>query len=73
MVTRVSYPVEVKMKALQMKFADKSNEEIVTVLNIRNVSQIKMWMKWYKNNELYRLKQPVGKQSTIGKVREFES
>ena len=47
MGTRVSYPVEVKMKAIEMR--------------------------WYRNGEIHRLHQPVGKQYTFGKGPEYES
>ena len=40
---------------------------------IKNHSQIKTWMKWYRNNELYRFDQPVGKPYTYGYGPERES
>lgn len=73
MGTRVSYPVEVKMKAIEMKLAGVPNKEILETLTIRNVSQLKTWMNWYRNGELHRLEQPVGKQYTFGKGPEYES
>lgn len=33
-------------------------------LNIRNYTQLKTWMRWYRNGEIHRLHQPVGKQYT---------
>lgn len=30
-------------------------------LNIRNDTQIETWTRWYKNGEMHRFKQPVGK------------
>ncbi|MFD1205692.1 MULTISPECIES: hypothetical protein [Sporosarcina] len=73
MATRVSYPVEVKMKAIEMKLAGISNKQVLEELCIRNVSQIKTWMKWYREGEMYRLQQPVGKQYTYGKGPEYGS
>lgn len=51
----------------------RANREILESLTIRNVSQLKKWMKWYRNGEMHRLKQPVGKQYTYGKGPEYES
>lgn len=70
---RVSYPVEVKMKAIQMRLAGISRKEVMAQLNIRNVTQLKTWMKWYQNGELHRLEQPVGKQYSYGKEPNYES
>ena len=36
-------------------------------LGIKNVSQIKTWMKWYRTDQTYRFQQPVGKQYSYGK------
>lgn len=33
---------------------------------IKNVSQIKTWMKWYRENQVHRFNQPIGKQYTYG-------
>ena len=33
---------------------------------IKNESQIKTWMRWYRSNEHYRFDQPIGKQYTYG-------
>jgi len=73
MATRVSYPVEVKMKAIQMRLEGISQKDVMEQLNIRNVTQLKTWMKWYRNGELHRLEQPVGKQYSYGKGPEYES
>ena len=48
-------------------------KQVLEGLNIRNHSQLKTWMKWYRNGELHRLEQPVGKQYTFGKGPEYES
>ena len=73
MGTRVSYPVEVKMKAIEMRLAKVPVKEIMEELNIRNYTQLKTWMRWYRNGEIHRLHQPVGKQYTFGKGLEYES
>jgi len=70
---RVSYPVEVKMKAIEMRLAGVPVKEVMAELNIRNYTQLKTWMRWYKNGELHRLEQPVGKQYTFGKGPEYEN
>ncbi|WP_270738499.1 hypothetical protein [Streptococcus anginosus] len=50
-----------------MKKAGKSNKVIMETLSIKNVSQVKTWWRWYRNDELHRFHQPVGKQYTYGK------
>ncbi|PER16169.1 IS3 family transposase, partial [Bacillus cereus] len=40
---------------------------IMEKLGIKNVSQIKTWMKWYRTDQTYRFQQPVGKQYSYGK------
>lgn len=73
MGTRVSYPVEVKMKAIEMRLAKVPVKEVLEELNIRNKTQLKTWMQWYRNGEIHRLHQPVGKQCTFGKGPEYGS
>ncbi|MEH6941783.1 IS3 family transposase [Bacillus sp. JJ722] len=73
MGTRVSYPIEVKMKAIEMRLAGVPVKEVMGKLNIRNYTQIKTWMRWYRNGELHRLEQPVGKQYSYGKGPEYEN
>lgn len=70
---RVSYPAEVKMKAIKMRLAGVPVKQVMEELNIRNYTQLKTWMRWYRNGELHRLKQPVGKQYSFGKGPEFET
>ncbi|KAA0781861.1 IS3 family transposase, partial [Bacillus sp. BB081] len=43
------------------------NRTIMEKLGIKNVSQIKTWMKWYRTDQTYRFQQPVGKQYSYGK------
>lgn len=73
MGTRVSYPEEVKLKAIEMRLAGVPVKEVMEELNIRNYTQLKTWMRWYRNGELHRLAQPVGKQYAFGKGPEYES
>ncbi|RTQ87739.1 IS3 family transposase, partial [Lysinibacillus telephonicus] len=46
MGTRVSYPVEIKMKAIEMRLAGIPVNQVLEELNIRNYTQLKTWMKW---------------------------
>jgi transposase len=73
MGTRVSYPADVKMKAVKMRLAGVPVKEVLKELNIQNKTQLKTWMKWYKAGELHRVEQPVGKQYSFGKRPEHES
>lgn len=73
MGTRVSYPAEVKMKAIEMRLAGISVKQVMEKLNIKNKTQLMTWMKWYKNGEMHRFHQPVGKQYTFGKGPEYDS
>lgn len=72
MATRVSYPAEVKMKAIEMRLAGFPVKQVMEELCIRNVTQLKIWMKWYRNGELHRFQQPVGKQYTYGKYQKMK-
>lgn len=56
-----------------MRVAGVPVKEIMELLQIRNKTQIKTWMKWYRNGELNLLEQLVGKQYTFGKGPEFSS
>ena len=73
MGTRVSYPAEIKMKAIEMRLAGIPVKQVMDELNIKNHSQLKRWMKWYRSGELHRFHQPVGKQYSYGKGPEFNS
>lgn len=73
MGTRVSYPYEVKMKAIEMRLAGVPTKQVLIELNIRNKTQIETWMRWYKNGETHRFDQPVGKQYTFNKGPEYEN
>ncbi|MYL36175.1 IS3 family transposase [Pontibacillus yanchengensis] len=43
-----------------------TNAEIMEKYGIKNVSQIKTWMKWYRDGDYYRFNQPIGKQYSYG-------
>ena len=73
MGTRVSSPVEVKQKAVEMRLAGVPMKEIMQELNIKNNTQIKTWVRWYKAGDTHRFEQPVGKQYTYGKGPEYSS
>ena len=73
MGTRISYPVEVKMKAIEMRLARVPVKEVMEELNIRNKTQLETWLRWHRNGETHRLHQPVGKQYTFGKGPEYGS
>lgn len=70
MSTRVHYPEEIKWEAIKMKQAGKTNKEIMVQLGIKNKTQIKTWMRWYKSGQTYRFSQQVGKQYSYGKGTE---
>ena len=46
---------------------------MLSQLNIRNYTQLIRWIRLYKNEEMYRFEQRVGKQYSYGKGPEFES
>ncbi|MET3208986.1 UNVERIFIED_CONTAM: transposase [Paenibacillus sp. PvR008] len=73
MATRVSYPWEVTMKVINMRLEGVSVREVMEQLSIRNKTQLKTWIRWYRSGELYRLEQPVGKQYSYGKGPEYGS
>lgn len=63
-----SYSEELKREVIEMKLTGKyTNRQLMDMYGIKNKSQIKTWMRWYRNGEEYRLSQPVGKQYSFGK------
>ncbi|MET4560088.1 transposase-like protein, partial [Lysinibacillus parviboronicapiens] len=54
MGTRVSYPYEVKMKAIEMRLAGIPTKQVLIELNIRHKTQVETWMRWYRNGEIHR-------------------
>nr|WP_127510492.1 MULTISPECIES: IS3 family transposase [Paenibacillus] len=73
MATRVSYAVEIKMQAIEMRLAGVPVQQVMDQLGIKNGTQLKVWMSWYRKGELHRLEQPVGKQYRYGKGPEYAS
>ena len=73
LATRVSYPVEVKKKAIEMRVVGIPVKEVMDQLNIRNKTQLETWMRWYPSGQWNRLEQPVGKQCSYGKGPEYTS
>ncbi|PRP53857.1 IS3 family transposase, partial [Bacillus halotolerans] len=45
MGTRVSYPVEVKQKAVEMRLTGVPMKEIMEKLKIKNKTQIQTWVR----------------------------
>ena len=46
---RVSYPVDTKNKAVEMKLQGYSTKQVIQELNIKNETQVETWFRWYKN------------------------
>lgn len=67
MSTRVHYSEDIKWKAVQMKQEVYSIKAIMDTLNIKNKTQVKRWMQWYRQGETYRFNQPIGKQYSYNK------
>jgi transposase len=68
------YSSEVKWAVVKDKLSGElTNKEIMEKYGIKNDSQIKTWMKWYRANEIYRFDQPIGKQYTFGHGPELAS
>ena len=61
MGTRVN-PVEIKMKAIEMRLAGVPERVVMDELGIRNKTQLQTWLRWYRNGEMHRLEQP-GRQA----------
>jgi transposase len=61
------YSNEVKWAVVKDKMSGQyTNQEIMEKHGIKNVSQIKTWMKWYRENQVHRFDQPIGKQYSYG-------
>ncbi|QDK67253.1 IS3 family transposase [Bacillus halotolerans] len=73
MGTRMSYPIEVKQKAVEMRLAGVPMKAIMQELNIKNKTQVQAWVRWHKAGDTHRFEQPVGKQYTYGKGPEYSS
>lgn len=61
------YPEEIKKEVIRLKLTgDYTNRELMNRFGIKNKTQIKTWMRWYRNGEERRLGQPTGKQYKYG-------
>lgn len=61
------YSSEIKWAVVKDKMSGElTTQEIMQKYGIKNRSQISTWMRWYRNNEIYRFDQPIGKQYTFG-------
>ena len=68
------YSSEIKWAVVKAKLSGElTNQEIMEKYGIKNVSQIKTWVKWYRNGEIYRFDQPIGKQYSYGHGPEFST
>ncbi|TKI70190.1 hypothetical protein FC756_08300 [Lysinibacillus mangiferihumi] len=56
-----------------MRLADVPVKQILLELNIRHKTQVETWVRWYRNGEVNRLKQPVGKQYSFNKGPESDN
>jgi hypothetical protein len=56
-----------------MRLAGIPVKQILIELNIRHKTQVETWMRWYKNGEIHRFEQPVGKEYTFDKDPEYEN
>lgn len=63
--TKRFYPEEIKQEVIRMKLSgDYTNAEIMEIHQIKSKSQIKTWMKWYRNGETNRLAQNLGRPNS---------
>lgn len=61
------YSSEVKWAVVKEKVAGTlSTTEIMMKYGIKNKSQVETWMRWFKNDEIFRFDQPIGKQYSYG-------
>jgi transposase len=62
------YPEEIKREVIRLKLTGEfTNKELMERFGIKNKSQIKTWMRWFRKGEEQRLAQPIGKQYKYGK------
>ncbi len=73
MATRVSSPLEIKIKAIEMRLAGVSVREVMEQLGIRNKTQKKTCMRRYRTGEVHRLEQQNGPSKKVqGTGKEVE-
>lgn len=55
------YSNEVKWAVIKDKMGGElTNKEIMEKYGIKNRTQIQTWMRWYRENQVHRLTQPIG-------------
>lgn len=64
---RIMHSYETKMEAIKLKSKGYSNKQVKEKLGLKNKTQVQTWWTWYKNGEVHRFNQPVGKQYSYGK------
>ncbi|EOP91366.1 hypothetical protein IGM_02012 [Bacillus cereus HuB4-4] len=69
---KTHYPAETKWKVVEMKQEGFKNKEIMDALGIKNVAQIRTWMKWYREDETYWFERSIGRQSVHGKGKKVK-
>ncbi|PAF19942.1 hypothetical protein [Terribacillus saccharophilus] len=68
------YSAETKWAVVKDKLSGQfTNQQIMEKYNIKNVFQIKTWIKWYQKNQLHRFNQPIGKQYSFGHRLDYVS
>ncbi|MDL2212032.1 hypothetical protein LJB88_04060 [Erysipelotrichaceae bacterium OttesenSCG-928-M19] len=64
---RIMYDPHIKWKAIELKKKGIKTNDIMSMLNIKNKTQVETWWKWYRDGQTHRFEQPLGKQYTFGK------
>ncbi len=64
---RIMHSYETKMRVVEMKLEGCTTRQIQEELGIKNKTQVETWWRWYRNGEINRFNQPVGKQYSYGK------
>ncbi|MCY8473924.1 IS3 family transposase, partial [Bacillus halotolerans] len=54
MGTRMSYPIEVKQKAVEIRVAGVPMKEIMKELNIKHNKHVQTWVIWHKAGDTHR-------------------
>lgn len=68
------YSSETKWVVVKDKLTGQlTHQEMMEKYGIKNDSQIKTWMRRYRNNEMHSFDQPIGKQYTYGHRPKFAS
>lgn len=68
------YSAETKWAVVKDKLSGQyTNQQLMEKYGIKNVSQIKTWMKWYRDKQIHRFDQPIGKQYSFGHGPEYAS